>query len=818
MAQMVLNNFTRGQLDHDLNGRFDLSFYFNGFERAKNFISTYKGNIKFRPGMQYEAQTLNNSEAVLMEFRFNTDQSYLLEFTENKLRFFTYDSEGNFGFVYGYQGSELPTFTSNSQDGYECFSNSYTQPYKIFNGQGTGLVLGYSWQGMTFGLKYPSAQALRKYSITSVSDDMSYIYPTAWVLQGSNDKTNWVDLDVRNNQSFGQGETKIYNVNNNNNYQYYQVYFTGGIDNSVQTLCYIGGISFITTQDEIAPIELDTGITLQQAKKLHSTQNADAMYLTMDEINPKILKRVAANIFSIENAVPEGINFEETGYPACCTFYSSRLWFGGFSKKPLMICASEAAEYNNFVVPESDIKDEDPLQLSLTEITDPIEWLLGGKNNLYVGNAEGITLVNGGGYDVPITAVDVNADLANKEGAYRTLPTQKDSQVFYISNDQRRVYMFDYDLLTEKFLSTDLNWLALEVTRGRLKEIYYKKDDNNIIYGLTESGQILGLLYNSKESIMGWFPLETNGTITSICTVTRPDGKDDLFACVNRGNKWYIERFAQEVDFTNFYDTPYFSEDKDKQIYNRLIAEELKKCNYLDNSSIINNLQEATITYNGTDTITSAAPVFTEQNVDHYIVYQTQTGKEYGYFLIKEYISPTEVKVELTSNGYYPATWGRFYISFKTIGGMEDFEGQTIPVVTDGGYLEEFTVTNGGITLPREATSAVVGLGYKGLLKTFNLGVYANGKNYQTTRKRISEFVLRFSYSAGGKIGTDIYSLQDVQYFSIAGFLDLPPLPMDGDEKRTIPDTASEKKEIFVVQDLPLPLNLTMIQYNIQLS
>ena len=816
MAQMVLNNFTRGQLDHDLNGRFDLSFYFNGFERAKNFISTYKGNIKFRPGMQYEAKTLNNSEAVLMEFRFNTDQSYLLEFTENKLRFFTYDSEGNFGFVYGYQGALLPTFTSNSQDGYECLSNKLSDPYTIFNGQNGSGYVNDNFSGLTIGLKYPQSTVIRQYSLTNTSSAATCVFhPTAWVLQGSNDNTNWVDLDIRNNQSFGQGETKIYNVNNNNNYQYYQIYFTELNSNMIFSLVKI---SLITTQEEIQPIELDTGITLQQAKKLHSTQNADAMYLTMDEINPKILKRVAANMFTIENAVPEGIDFEEAGYPACCTFYSSRLWFGGFSKKPLMICASEAAEYDNFVVPESNIQDEDPLQLTLTEITDPIEWLLGGKNNLYVGNAEGITLVNGGGYDVPITAVDVNADLANKEGAYRTLPTQKDSQVFYISNDQRKIYMFDYDLLTEKFLSTDLNWLAQEVTRGRLKEIYYKKDDNNIIYGLTESGQLLGLLYNSKESIMGWFPLETNGTITSICTVTRPDGKDDLFACVNRGNKWYIERLAQEVEFTNFYDTLYFEEDENKQIYNRLIAEELKKCNYLDNSSIINNLQEATITYNGTDTITSTSPVFNEQHLNHYIVYQTQTGKEYGYFLIKEVVSPTEVKVEQTSEGCYPNTWGRFYISFNTIDGLEDFNGLTIPVVTDGGYLEEFTVTDGTIILPREATSVVVGLGYQGLLKTFNLGIYANGKNYQTTRKRISEFVLRFSYSAGGKIGTDIYSLQDIQYFSIAGFLDLPPLPMDGDEKRTIPDTVSEKKEIFVVQDLPLPFNLTMIQYNIQLS
>ena len=77
---------------------------------------------------------------------------------------------------------------------------------------------------------------------------------------------------------------------------------------------------------------------------------------------------------------------------------------------------------------------------------------------------------------------------------------------------------------------------------------------------------------------------------------------------------------------------------------------------------------------------------------------------------------------------------------------------------------------------------------------------------------------MRFVNSAGGKIGTDLDSMQEIQYFSINGFLDLPPLPMDGDEKRTIPDTTAEEKYIYLVQDLPLPLNLTMIQYNVQFS
>lgn len=669
MAQLVINNFTRGQLDHDLNGRFDLPFYFNGFEICRNFISNYKGNVKYRTGMEYVSKTFNNTEAVLMEFRFNTAQSYLLEFTEKKLRFYTYDAAGNFGYVV---------------------------------------------------------------------DDGGKI------------------------------------------------------------------------------IEMTTNISLAQAKKLQKTQNADVMYLTMNEINPQMLKRTSATSFSIEDAKPSGINFSELGYPSSVAFYNARLWYGGFNKKPLNVYGSKMTEYDNFTIPSSP-KAEDALKLTLSEITDPIEWIMGGKNNLYIGNPEGISLVNGGGYDIPITATEVNTDLANKEGASSATPTQKDSQVFYISNDKRKIYMFDYDLLTEKFLSTDLNWLSQEVTRGRLKEIYYKRDDNNLIYGLLENGQMLALLYNSRENINGWFPLETEGEIKSICTVTRPDGKDDLFICIKRGAYFYIERLSQEVEFEKFYESAYFQEDAKKEYYNRLIAERLKQCNYLDCSSRYSALKNIGITVSG-DMITASSAVFDAGHLGHIIVYRTQTGKEYGYFEIKEVISSTAVRVEVLSNGYYPETWNEWYISFNEISGLNDFNGKTVQVVADGGYLGEFVVSDNKITFDREMTSCVLGYPYLGILKSFNLGMVVNGKNLQTSRKRISEFVLRFVRSAGVNIGTDLSSMQKVQYFSPTGFLDLPPLPMDGDEKRPIPDSISETKYIFLTQDLPLPMNLTMIQYNIEFS
>lgn len=673
MPQMVVNNFTRGQLDHDMNGRFDLPLYSNGFEVCRNFFSNYKGNVKYRTGLEYISKPLGDTEAVLMEFKFNTSQAYLLEFTDDKLRFYTYDANGNFGYV---------------------------------------------------------------------------------------------------------------------------------VDN------------------QQAIIELTTGITLAQAKTLKSAQNADVMYLTAQGINPKKLTRTSATSFTIQNATPSGIDFNTEGYPAAVTFYSGRLWYGGFSLKPLTVYGSKTADYDNFTIPSSP-KDDDPLKLTISEITDPISWLAGGKNDLYAGNGEGVTVINGGEYGQPITSTAVKASLANHEGASSATPCRKDSQMFYVSSDKRKVYMYDYDLMTEKFVSTDLNWIAHDITKGGLKEIFYKRDQNYNIYGLLESGQIITLLYNKLENINGWFACETKGTIKDMCVVTRPDGTDDLFTCTLRDGSYYIERLAKEVEFLNFYQTPLFQIDKKKEYYNRLIAEQLKECVYLDNSQTYSALQSAQITFTPSNEenegiITANDSVFSSTHVGHYIVYRTHSGSEYGYFKIKSFTSDTEVEVEVISDGYNPSVWSDWYLSFNKITGLSSFEGLTVSVVADGGYLGKFKVENGEISFDREMTVCTFGLPYTGLLKSFNLGHFVDGVNLQVANKRINEFILRFVQSGGVRIGTDLSDMQEVQYFNPTGFLDLPPLPMDADEKRTIGDTSNEDKCIYVKQDMPLPMNLTMIHYSVE--
>lgn len=666
MTTQVLNNFVRGKLDADLDGRFDLPIFSNGFEYCQNFLSNYKGNLKNRTGFRYEARLRGNQPAKLIEFRFNTEQAYLIEITDYKMRFYTYDSQGTFGYVTNSGGQIL---------------------------------------------------------------------------------------------------------------------------------------------------ELNTDIPYRFAQYAQVAQNADALYLVGAGIHPKVIKRTSANSFSIENTNFSGVNYDEMGYPSTCCFYKGRLWLGGFSKKVTTLRASRVASYSDFTVTTSNIKDDDPLSFTLSDISDPIGWIYGGKNNLIVGNAEGISIVNGGSTDEPITATAVNADLANREGASIYTPTEKDSKMIYISNDVTRCYAFDYDLVSESFISQNLN--LLNDSLGKIVEIKYKKDNNNLIYCRTGEGQLIGLLYNKDENIIGWFPMRTNGDIVSMCTVVRPDGKDDLFIAVLRDGNYYLERLTMEVEFTPYLDTD-FANDTKKERFNLIQLEEAKNCVYLDGAVIINNRHTETITLYG-DRLVCNDPVFNESYIGHRIVLRTKDGSQKGTMLVKNAISQTELEVDILSEVVTPATWDKWYVTTNVITGLEDVEGIYQSVVADGGYIGEFIVKNGRIELDKEYTNLVVGYRYSCLAKTFNLGGYSDGRNSQTMKKRINEFALRFVNSAGFMVGTDLAEMNKIQKFNPNGYYDTIPLLMNGDEfVYGYNDIHDKAKCIYLQQEEPLPLNLTMLEYKIQ--
>ena len=147
--------------------------------------------------------------------------------------------------------------------------------------------------------------------------------------------------------------------------------------------------------------------------------------------------------------------------------------------------------------------------------------------------------------------------------------------------------------------------------------------------------------------------------------------------------------------------------------------------------------------------------------------------------------------------------------------GLEHLEGETVSVVGNGGYIGDYVVQDGQVDISNanvnKVGSAIIGLKYKGILKSPNLGLMLQGTQTFTNMKNIYKMSLQFSFSAGGKIGSNLYDLAEIQDFNPEGLYDVPPLPMDDFKEIEYSDDYDKEKHYFVVQDRPLPFHITAI-------
>lgn len=610
-----------------------------------------------------------------------------------------------------------------------------------------------------------------------------------------------------------------------NDQNYIMVFF----NTKVRFLTYAsdGTFGFVESSPSVI-LEVTTPWTLEQARTLQFTQNGDVTVATHPAVAPQDIIRTSATNFTVGAHTTTGVNFG-TGFPESCLFYKNRLYFANTASNTTTIWGSEAGDFNNFDI-TGGITDISPLQFTLSDIAQPIEWLFGGENSLLVGCADGIVAVNGGDVGVAITAETIEADLTPTNGSNGSMPFSKDGLVFYVGKNDRNMYYFSFDLLTESFEAIDANFISYDISRTGIGKVRHKKDRDDLIYGVRGDGAFLSLNFNRKENIIGWHDHKTNGLVKDIAVITDNDGNPQLFTLTDRDGSFFIERQAELVEFSERSQFFTNDEEADDEAHNRKVAQELTECNYLDNSLKLSNLQEAnTITFGlgvttafglgfglgfgsgfGAGTITAANPVFSSGDVGKHISYKTITGYESGRFIITNFQSTTVVDVDILQTPT-SITHDDWYLSFDTLSGLTQYIGQEIGAVTDGGFLDLFDIDSDTLELGSQVLTVVVGLTYRGLIKSFSLGFQVNAENTQTTMKAVSRVGMRTVSSAGGKFGTTPYRLEPLQELSQNDINYLPPLPLDGTKYLTYVDENEIDKEFFVVQDEPLPLILTSI-------
>ena len=576
-----------------------------------------------------------------------------------------------------------------------------------------------------------------------------------------------------------------------------------------------GSIGWVESSPSVI-LEVVTPYSLAESKEVDFAQKDDVMYLVHENYAPRKLTRVSATSFTLATYTRTNDPFTSGAlYPSTIAFYKGRLYFAAPTSKITTVYATVLGSFDDHT--KTPVNDLTALEFTIAEISQKIEWLFAGDNSLIAGASDGIVAINGGGVGVTITANTIEATITSAAPCNSAKPFKKDGLIFYMSVDGRSMHYFEYDLLKEAFQADDANFISYDITIGGITKLRHKKDRNDLIIGVTggTDGNLLSCNFNSKEKIIGWHDNTTEGKFLDSAVITDNDGKQQLFVLSLRNSVYYIERQAEYIEFKNraqfFTGNANGDREADDMAHARFIAEQLKQCIYLDQSLIVCNLQEQLGTYDsGAGTWTDTDGIFVSGDVGKHIVYKTITGYESGRLLITAVNSINEVDVDVlqTPSDTTSSTW---YLSINTLSGLSDYNGTTISIVTDGGYLNDFAISGGTQALGKEVTCAVAGYRYKGIIKSFSLGFQIQGLNTQRMMKAISEFGVRCVSTAGLELGSSLYRLENLQELTQNDINYLPPLPIDGTKYISFSDDNERDKFFYLVQDEPLPAVVTAV-------
>lgn len=765
-AQKVVRaygNFSSGQIDHDLMGRFDLPTYSSGMDVFQNFISNFKGNAIYSAGF---ISQVSFQDCAMVEFKFGITQNYIACFYASAVQFLAFASDGSFGWVLNSGGTTL----------------TVTSPYTLADAQ--------YWSNR---------------GAYAQNEDVMYIthrsYPPYKLTRTSANSFTLATYTRTADPFYGAGSGSSTTSNTMG---------TGSLTFTVAASAgYVAKAKIIIT---------DTGTPANFMIGTITSYSSTTLVVNITQV-------VGSGTFATWNIT------QTANWPGACCFYQGRLYMASTLTALTNIWMTNVASYDDFTI-QNPITDASGFNFTCANITQQIEWLFPADYSLIAGATDGILVINGGAINTAVTPSTVQALITSAYPTNGVYPLKKDALVFYQGVISRNIFTIRYDILMQTFSSQDCNLESYDMTRGLLGKMRYKRDRNDLIFSQRGDGNLVSMVFKQEERINGWHLRSTPGTgsdtVADLALIGDNLGNPQLFILVNRDGTYYIEQQAPYVEFKRLADfwtqnpsnpenNP--NEDMDYEAYLRYVSEQARTCNYLDNSMYYADYRTSTITFaqTGTDadsgaptgTITSGASDFDSDDVGQHIVYKTATGYESGRFLITAYISGTVVDVTAIqtpqqAGGVALDVWSSWYMSFITVSGLDQYDGQQVGIVLDGGYDSSQTVMNGAITLDEQTTSICVGYLYTGVIKSMCIGFQIQGSNTQVTAKEIDRISLRCVNSLGMKVGSSLYDLQEVQLRGPSDLNYMPPAPVDGTQDIDVDSDSEEDFYFYIVQDLPL--------------
>lgn len=533
----------------------------------------------------------------------------------------------------------------------------------------------------------------------------------------------------------------------------------------------------------------------------------------------------------------------------------ARKGYGGWPAQPDGLAFSKAPSSSTGATQFEDFttgaNDTDGIRFTLASIFNTLEavlWMGTSGDQLVIGTTGSIRRLQGVNKDAFITPSSTKAPAVNNVGATNRQPVANGRSLYYVEDTGKSIRSFAFDLNSDSFATVDQNLVTSNLARPGFKKVIEQRGRPDTVWALRNDGVLAGMTFKESENVYAWHRHEAAGQsrdtdnnfqpwgkILSIAVVPRANNTPRLWAIIERESGGVTSRYIEylsdpvsyEIAHSYFSDTGYDNQVADLERYENSRWEMLKDDVYVDSALTYDGrLVGGSITMTpgaitgSSVTFTASSSFFTSAMVGRQIIKPySRWGYGGGVAQITGYTSGTQVTCEILSD--FDSTdvmaAGQWIITTDTLRGLRLFNGQSVRVQADGGDIGDFEVSNGVLSLAKQAGIIHVGLPYKGLYITMNMDVAGVRGTAQAKIRRIVSVAMRLFASIGLKIGTTPWNAKEVVLRKNEDPLDRPDPLFDGVFETPLEDVHSrDSKQICIVKDSATPLTILSIDADVE--
>ena len=754
-------NFTAGELTPKLAGQIDFKKYGNGVELMENMTVFPQGGASRRYGSRFVAEVKDSSKITrLIPFEFNIEQSYILEFGNNYIRFFKDNgqitetaktitaitkanpavvtsnshgySNGDHVWISGVVGmtrvngrrftvasSSTNTFalTGENSTNYDAYSSGGTAS-KVFE------ITTTFTEAMLYDLQFTQ------------SADVMYIVQESLPPRklSRTGHTTWTLADV----AFSNGP-----------------YLDANITTTTLTPSSASTGSRNITASAVTGINDGQGWLASDVGREISMNSGKATITA--RTNSTVAVATVTKAFTNANAITDwqlGAWSGTTGYPRTVSFFEQRLVFGGSTYYPQTIWASQSGLYEDFDAGDGSAADGFIYTIAANKVN-VIRWLAPARD-LIVGTAGGEFKV-GKPAGEPLQPDNVQITQQTTYGGYTTQPIQIGNSILFLQRQRKKIREFSYRFEDDAYTAPDMTLLADHITGTGIVDVDYAQEPSSIYWAVRDDGTLLSLTYQREEDVVAWsrnilggsYKLTFNGatgvtdylndanfngfiTITAHGLSTGDEvvysaGGGTKVAGLQDGETYFVyKKDADKLELASTY----------KQAIDRTILQ-------------LADGVGASHTLTAKAQVKSVSSIAEPSENQTWVIVRRRINGN-----IVQYIEYLDGSLNMDSTLSALVNDG-----ITVVTGLNHLEGESVQILVGDAVFANQTVTDGSITvtLPSKASfkSIEIGLGYTSRIKTMRVEAGSQAGTAQGRKKRYNEVMVRLLKTVGIKINGD---------------------------------------------------------------